>query len=294
MTPIANNPLFRPPAEADSLILQIDEGCPWNRCTFCGMYKTIKHHPRSLDEIACLIQQEAAYQPDATRVFLADSDVMRRPFDELRAILSMLQEHLPRLTRVNLYANGSSIIAKSPEQLAELKSLKLHTLYMGLESGDDSVLQTCAKGETAHTMIEAGQKAQSAGLRMSVMILLGLGGTEHSDKHAANTAYALNQMQPRLLSALRVIPVPGTRLQQQVTKGEFHMLTEYQIVRELRAMVSQLQLRKTVFRANHSSNIIPIEARLPQEQPHLVAMLDQLLASDSLDKDTPGPLPMWL
>ena len=294
MTPIANNPLFRPPAEADSLILQIDEGCPWNRCTFCGMYKTIKHRPRSLDEIARLIQHEAAYKPDATRVFLADGDVMRRPFDELHAILSMLQEHLHRLTRVNLYANGSSIVAKSPEQLAELKFLKLHTLYMGLESGDESVLQTCGKGETAQIMIEAGQKAQSAGLRMSVMILLGLGGTERTHEHAANTAQALNQMQPRLLSALRVIPVPGTRLQQQVTKGNFHMLTEYDIVRELRAMVSRLQLRKTVFRANHSSNIIPIEARLPQEQHRLVAMLDQLLASDSLDKNSPGPLPMWL
>lgn len=292
--PIANNPLFRPPAEADSLILQIDEGCPWNRCTFCGMYKSIKHRQRSLDEIASLIQREAACQPDATRVFLADGDIMRRTYDELRDILLMLQEHVPRLTRVSLYANGSSIMDKNPEQLTELKLLKLHTLYMGLESGDDAVLQTCRKGEPVATMIAAGQKAQRAGLRMSVMILLGLGGTDRSSEHAANTAQALNQMQPRLLSALRVIPVPGTYLQQQVAAGDFSMLTEHQIVRELRDMVSQLQLRKTVFRANHSSNIIPIEARLPQDQQRLLAMLDQLIASNALDQDTAGPLPMWL
>lgn len=294
MTPTTNNPLFRPPAEAGSLILQIDEGCPWNRCTFCGMYKSLPHRQRSLDAVAALVRQEAALQPDARRVFLADGDVMRRPFTELQAILDMLGESFPRLARVNLYANGSSILAKSEAELAALKARKLHTLYMGLESGDETILQRCCKGETATAMITAGQKAQSVGLRMSVMVLLGLGGTAHTDAHVAHTAAALNQMQPRLLSALRVIPVPGTRLHTETMNGSFNLLTEYEAVREVRALVAQLELPATVFRANHSSNIIPLEARFPHDKQRLLAELDALLASDTLDRQTPGHLPQWL
>ena len=115
-----NNPLFRPPAEAASVILQTDEGCPWNRCSFCGMYKSVPHRQRSLEDIASLIRQEAPYQPDARRIFLADGDVMWRPFGELQAILQMPGERFSRLARVSLYANGASILAKSGPELDDL------------------------------------------------------------------------------------------------------------------------------------------------------------------------------
>jgi len=123
-----NNPLFRPPAEADSLILQVDQGCPYNRCTFCGMYRGVPYRRRPIDDVRDLIVGEALRFPDARRVFLADGDVMRRPFEDLRAILMMLNDSLPRLARVNLYANGTSIVAKSAQQLRDLRALKLHTL----------------------------------------------------------------------------------------------------------------------------------------------------------------------
>jgi len=174
------------------------------------MYRGLKHRRLAVDEVRRLIQRES--RPDTQRVFLADGDVMRRPFEELRDILLALNELCPGLARVSLYANGSSIAAKTGEQLRTLRSLKLHTLYMGLESGDDDVLERCRKGETAARMVLAGVAAQEAGLRMSVMVLLGLGGAEGSDQHVERTADVLNDMQPRLLSALRVIPVPGTEL----------------------------------------------------------------------------------
>jgi len=294
MRTLANKPFFRPPAEANSLILQIDEGCPWNRCSFCGMYKTTKYRVRSGDEVAALIRQEALHVSHASRIFLADGDVMRRPYEDLLAILHLLAEHFPRLTRVSLYANGASILVKSTEQLENLKACRLHTLYMGLESGDETILQHCSKGETAAIMANAARKAQAAGLRMSVMVLLGLGGTERSHEHAVHTAETLNRMQPRLLSALRVIPVPGTRLYSEKSTGTFQMLSEHEIVNELRVMISLLDLRGTVFRANHNSNIIPLEARFPQDKQRLLSTLDDLLASDRLDRKSPGPMPMSL
>jgi len=143
-------------------------------------------------------------------------------------------------------------------------------------------------------MIQAAQLAQSAGLKISVMILLGLGGREHSLRHAQATAMALNRMQPRLLSALRVVPVPGTRLFEWVEQGQFHLPTEYEIVQELRELIAGLSLNATVFRANHSSNIIPLEGRFPQDQNRLLAELDQLLSNGTLDTQSPGPLPLWL
>jgi radical SAM superfamily enzyme YgiQ (UPF0313 family) len=290
----ANSPRFRPPAEADSLILQVDEGCPHNRCTFCGMYRGMPYRRRPVDGVRRLIADAARHDGGAQRIFLADGDVMRRPFEELECILSTLNRCFPRLARVNLYANGSSIAAKSMEELRALRALKLHTLYMGLESGDEALLTLCRKGETAEQMVRAGSDAQAAGLRMSVMVLLGLGGVDGSEEHVAYTAEALNRMQPRLLSALRVIPVPGTDLHADAAAGRFRQVTEWQAVRELRELIARLELRSTVFRANHSSNVVPLEARLSRDRSRLLAGLDRLLDGHTLDRASPGPMPLWL
>lgn len=289
-----NNPQFRPPAEADSLILQIDEGCPYNRCTFCGMYRHVRYRRRTLKEIQSLIEDESRYAPDTRRVFLADGDVMRRPFPELHDILILLNQHLPALARVNLYATGNAILSKTNEELCALREQKLHTLYLGLESGDEATLQAVRKGETAELMIEAGRRAQACGLRVSVMILLGLGGQSRLREHAEATATALNAMQPRLLSALRVVPIPGTELHAAAESGTFTLLTEHQVVEELRLIVQNLNLTNSVFRANHSSNVIPLEARLPRDKARLLSQLEYLLASGHLDTRSAGDLPLWL
>ena len=143
-------PLFRPPAEADSLILQVDQGCPYNRCSFCGMYKDLEFRRLGLSEVEALFAQEA--RRDARRVFLADGDVLRRPFAELAAILRSLNGRLPSLARVNVYATGSAIAEKSDAELRALRALRLHTLYLGLESGDEAVLKRMRKGESAELM----------------------------------------------------------------------------------------------------------------------------------------------
>lgn len=289
-----NAPRFRPPAEADSLILQIDEGCPYNGCTFCGMYKGMRHRRRPLDEIRAIARAEARRWPGAHRIFLADGDVMARPATELLAILALLQEAFPDLRRVNTYATGSGIAGKTDAELAALRAARLQILYMGLESGDEATLAQVRKQETAAAMVEAGVRAQAAGLKLSVMVLLGLGGRARTAEHADATAAALNRMQPRLLSALRVVPVEGTRLAADLAAGRFAQLTEYEVIAELRRLVAGLALQRTVFRANHSSNVMPIEATLPRDQPRLLAELDALLAAGRLDRDSPGRLPLWL
>ena len=323
--------LFRPPGEADSLIIRVADGCPWNGCKFCGMYKGIPYKFHGLENAEQEICRAASFgepkalsgylrskawksQPDTRRIFLADGDVMHVDFQTLEKILVSLNEKFSRLARVGLYANGVSILAKTDDELRRLKELKLNTLYMGLESGDNQTLREMNKRETAEEMIEAGRRAQAAGLRMSVMVLIGLAGELRSGLHAKATATVLNEMQPRLLSALRLIPVPGTPLHDgrdgsssHPAFGEkqnkrpawranptFTMLTEHAATVELREMVATLELESTVFRADHSSNIIPLEGRFPKDKERLLDQLDALLASGQLDRQSPGHLPWSL
>ncbi len=258
------------------------------------MYKGLPYQSRPLADIRKMIAEESRNARNVSRVFLADGDVMRRPFGELAVILRELVTAFPNLARVNLYATGRGILDKTSDQLRALRALKLHTLYLGLESGDEGTLQRVRKGESSELMVEAGCLAQANGLKMSVMILLGLGGQERTESHAVKTARVLNRMQPRLLSALRVVPVPGTGLYDDVTAGRFKLLTELQVVQELRLMVQHIDLKNTVFRANHTSNPIPLEARFSRDKERLLAELDALDRAGVLDRDTPGRTPFWL
>lgn len=279
--------MFRPPAEAESLIFQVALGCPHNTCSFCGMYKGVSYRVRPQQEVLSEFAQAAQWQPDARRIFLADGDVMVLSFERLHTMLEALNRLFPQLARVNLYANGSSILAKSDAELATLRALKLNTLYVGVESGDEGLLARVNKGETAAGMCEAVRRAQAAGLRCSVMVLLGLAGREGSAQHADATARVLNQMQPRLLSALRFVEVPGLTM----FEG-YRTATEFEAVSELVRLLRGLELERTVFRANHTSNPVPLEGRLPKDRDALVALLERLLPR--LDKRGPGRLPFSL
>ena len=254
------------------------------------MYKGVPYHFHGLEHAEHEISKAWKSGPNARRIFLADGDVMHLDFQILETLLISLNEKFPRLARVGIYANGASILAKTDAELRRLKELKLHTLYMGLESGDEQTLKDVNKQESAEKMIEAVRRAQAAGLRMSVMILIGLAGKERSLEHARETAAVLNQMQPRLLSALRLVTTPNTPLY----KNGFEMITEFEAVTETRELIAHLDLDSTVFRADHSSNIVPLEARFPKDKERLLAQLDALLASGQLDTTSPGALPWSL
>ena len=282
-------PLFRPPGEADSLIFQVAYGCPHNGCRFCAMYKGVRYEVRPESELLAEIRDAGRFRPETRRIFLADGDVMALPFSQLETLLTALNRSFPELARVGLYANGSSLAARTPEQLRRLRELKLQTLYLGLESGDQALLDRVGKTENVDNMIAAGQQAQACGLRLSVMVLLGLAGRRDSLSHARRTAAALNRMQPRLLSVLRFIAVPGCRM-----PPDYEPVTEYEAGLELRTMVAALDLHKTVFRANHTSNPVPLEARFPADRTMLLHQLDAILNSGRLDRSGPGPLPWTL
>ena len=292
--PDSGHTMFRPPAEAHSVLIRVADGCPHNSCAFCAMYRGVTYREHPLPDIGRSIAQAAKAQPDARRVFLADGDVLAMPQASLTAILEKLRAGFPRLSRVNCYASGRAMQARSEAELADLSRAGLHTLYLGLESGSDEVLRRMGKAGTAADMVDGCRRARRAGLTVSVMVLVGVGGRELSGQHASQTAQALNAMQPDLLSFLRLVPVPDTPLWRRIAQGRFSQLTEEEAVGETRQILAGLELRRTVFRADHGSNILPQAGRLPRDRDALLAELDELLQSGVLDRSGPGPMPVLL
>ncbi|HOT29029.1 MAG TPA: radical SAM protein [Candidatus Ozemobacteraceae bacterium] len=270
---------IRPPAEAGSVILQATTGCPHNRCAFCAAYRGVGFRVRGPDEFEAHARLIAALEGNGgARVFLADGDTMRLPTARLLELVEIAKRVFPDARRFSLYAGARGILAKSGVELARLKEAGFNTLYLGLESGSEEILRNMEKDATAAEMTEAVVSAQNAGLRVSVMALLGLGGTTHSKEHAEATAAVLNRMQPRLLSFLTLIPVPGTPLWARIESGSFALPDARGMLCELRNLVAGLELNRTVFTANHASSYLPLEGALPRDRDRLLAELDAAIA----------------
>ncbi len=275
-------PVFRPPSEARSLILQATIGCSHNRCAFCGMYRTKRFRVRGFAELKEDILKARERWPGTRRVFLADGDALSISTENLVAILDLLNESFTELSRVGVYVNAANALSKPDEDLRLLSRKKLKTGYLGLESGNEEILEEMHKGATAGQMVEAVRRCQENGIRMSVMVLLGLGGERRSRQHAEDTAKALNRMNPRYLSFLSVIPVEGTPLFRRVQKGDFRELTPRQTLLEMRMILQALRLEGTIFRSNHASNYLALSGRFPQDKERLISEIENALSGQGI------------
>ncbi|MAS25472.1 MAG: radical SAM protein [Oceanospirillaceae bacterium] len=272
-------PIFRPPSEARSLILQVTNGCSWNKCTFCDMYTQPqkKFRARPEDEILNEIRQAAALGPRFEKVFLADGDAMVLPVRRLVNILQAIREHLPWVTRVGAYCLPRNIRKKTAEEMAEMASLGLGILYVGAESGDDQVLEFIDKGETWRSTLDALVKIKEAGIKSSVMILNGMGGVKYSDQHAVNSASLMNEAQPDFLSTLVVSYPMGDQRVVAGFNGEYQLPDQMQLFLELKNLISRLELTNTVFRSDHASNYLPLRGTLGKDKAQMLSQLDMAL-----------------
>jgi radical SAM superfamily enzyme YgiQ (UPF0313 family) len=271
--------VVRPPSEAWSYILQITYGCSHNKCTFCSTYLDKPFRVRPAKEVLEDIEMARSYIPHTRRVFLADGNALVLSNRQLVPILDALDKAFPNLERVSIYANAQDILRKSEEELVTLYHKKLGILYIGLESGDDEILQQVKKGATAAEMIEAVKKAQGVGLKTSVIGILGLGGRERSREHAIATGQVVSAMDPTYFSLLTLMVVPGTELYRQYKAGEFVLIEPLEMLAEMRVMIQHIEgVTGCVFRTNHASNYLPLAGTLPQDKERLLATLDRALA----------------
>jgi len=269
--------IIRPPSEANSILLQATVGCSRNKCTFCGTYMGERFRIKPDSIIMQDIEFAARYCRRQRRVFLCDGDALIIPQKRLLKILQAIQVRLPWVTRVGVYANAKSLKMKTLEQLKTLNAHGLGIAYMGLESGDDVTLKKINKGACAKDMIAMGKKARSAGIKLSMTVLLGIAGRDRSRIHAEETGQVLSAIDPEYVGALSLMLIPGTPLFDDFQTGRFPLMEPQEMLAELRVMIAGTNLSRGLFHANHASNYLPIRARLPRDKEAVLKLIDKAL-----------------
>jgi len=297
--------IIRPPSEWRSYFLPLTSGCSNNTCTYCDYYGTklgirdLGAVKREIDAVALYINK-GVYIPDmpdvvygissrwdGKRVFLQDGDALVYPLSKLKEVLGYINQKLPSVDRIASYATAQDILRLSIDDLEALRNLKLGILYMGLESGDDAVLQRIAKGVDSGQMIAACRKVKAAGILASVTVILGLDGVKGSARHAVETARVLSEMDPDYVGALTLTLVPGTPLYQDWQQGKFSPITPYQSLQELVTIVKHSHFSRCFFSSMHASNYFAVRGTLPQDKERMIYELECVIERGDPDSLRP-------
>ena len=269
--------IYRPPSEAESLILQVTVGCSYNRCTFCSAYQGKSFRVKSFEEVKEDIDEVSSYGARIPRVFLADGDALIIPQKGLVQILQYLKRKVKGLERVGIYANARDILKKGLEELKELKELGVGIIYLGLESGNPEVLKRIKKNATVDLMVRAAKRVKESGIVLSVTVLLGIGGVELSRTHAEDTGKVLSEMDPDFVGALSLIVVPGTPIEKEIRTGKLVLPTPFGLIQELETMITNCRFTRCFFASNHASNYLPLRIRMPEEKEDALRRIREVL-----------------
>lgn len=274
-------PVYRPPSEAESLILPVTDGCSWNHCTFCEMYTAPQKKFRAREDaeiVESIRLTGQRYGDQVRRVFLADGDALVLPTRRLLAILAAIREHMPAVRRISSYCLPRNLRKKSQTEIDELAAAGLSMVYVGAESGDDQVLEAVKKGETYASTCEALNKLGAAGITRSVMILNGLGGKVWTQQHAENSARLANETQPEYLATL-VVSFPLGEERFRAGFPDWAPLGQNELFVEMEQFLSRLELKRTVFRSDHASNWLVLKGTLGADKERLLAQVRQAITA---------------
>jgi len=270
-------PPFRPPSEANSLLLRVTRGCPWNRCTFCSMYKGMKFEIRDLEEILGDIElAKDLYGDRIGTIFIGDSNSLVAKAEMLVKVLNALFSSFPHIERVTSYARAKTIAKKPLEDLKKIYQAGLTRLHVGLETGDRDLLKEIEKGATPEEMIEAGRKAKEAGFEYSLYVLLGIGGEDKWEQHARGTSEVLNQVDPHFIRVRTFIPQPNSPLYDAMMKGDFQSASPETILKETKLLLEGLHVTSQ-FLSDHISNLLPLHGRLPEDKEKMIQIIEEAL-----------------
>lgn len=266
--------IWRPPSEAGSLIVQATIGCAHNQCTFCTMYKDKKFRIRSVEEI----KQDIAYAGKTygrqiRKLFLADGDALSMPTKELLSVIAYAKEQMPWVISISSYGTALDVIHKGESQLKELKEAGLSMVYMGAESGDETILEEIRKGITKQQLIEAGKLLKQAEILNSLTLISGLGGRKFLKEHAINSAHLISEMKPEYLGFLTLMIEEEADLYKKIRAGEMELLQPEDVMEEMRLFLEHVDSEGTVFRSNHASNYVILKGTLNKDRDLMLAQV---------------------
>lgn len=277
-------PPYRPPSEAGSLLFRVVRGCPWNRCTFCAMYRDIKFQVRPLQELLLDIDiARQLYGPTVRTAFLGDSDPLLMKRRDLLTLLNHLYSTFPSLERVTAYARMKTILKIPSRELSLLVKAGLTRLHFGLESGSSKILERIKKGPTPQEMVEGTRRARETGFQVSLYLLIGIGGEELSKEQAIESAKVINQGNPDFLRLRTLYSLPMTPLWEAKIEGSFKELSPLGRLLETRSLVEGIEVPTSLF-SDHVTNLIKtpqemiyrgVKGRFPHEKNRLLKELDK-------------------
>jgi radical SAM superfamily enzyme YgiQ (UPF0313 family) len=277
-------PIYRPPSEADSLLIQATIGCPHNRCTFCMVYKKgPRYRVRPVHEIKeDILEAERTCGPHLRTLFLPAGNTIAMKTEDLAQVCSFARSTFPSLERITVYGSSQFIHKKGPKQLEQLAAAGLSRIHVGLESGDDTVLKRIRKGTSAEQQIEAGKWVMAAGMELSVYVILGIGGKERTEAHGRETVRVINEISPNFVRLRTFVPKINTPLLEDVQAGRFQMLTPHGVLEETRAIIQGVAV-ETTLASDHYTNYMNLFGMLPNDKPRLLAEIDSALQKDDSD-----------
>ena len=271
-------PPYRPPSEASSLLLRVTRGCPWNQCTFCSMYKSLRFEKRPVDEVFQDIDTLREFSgAGAPTVFIGDSNSLVLEAKILVEILQHLYKAFPSIARVTSYARARTLSKKSMDELKEIRRAGLTRLHIGLETGDPELLEAIKKGATPEQMVEGSLRAKGAGFEVSLYVLAGIGGEKKWKQHAEETTKVLNRIGPHFIRIRTYVPTPFSPLWDKVQEGSFELASAETILKEQRRLIEHLDVRSE-YLSDHISNYVPVYGQLPKDQASMLQTIDRALA----------------
>jgi radical SAM superfamily enzyme YgiQ (UPF0313 family) len=274
-------PIYRPPSEADSLLVQATVGCPYNKCTFCMVYKQgPPFRVRPSEEVMQDLDEGRERYGDGVRtLFLPAGNTIAMPTGELTRICAYARRLYPSLERITVYGSSRYIHKKGLGDLVQLRESGLSRIHVGLESGDEEVLRRIKKGTHFREQVEAGLWVREAGIELNVYVILGIGGKERSRSHAVETARVLNAINPEFIRFRTFLPKKNTLLLHQIRRGAFQVLSPHEVLRETREILERLRVTSQV-RSDHYTNYVDIHGALPDEGETMLAVLNEALLKE--------------
>ncbi len=271
--------VYRPPSEANSLIIQTTIGCPHNKCSFCLMYREKRFRIRKVEDILVDIDMALNYYgPHGVRsVFLADGNSILMRTEQLERVLEKLYASFPHLARVTSYGASQYLAAKSQQDLNRLRAAGLTRIHCGMESGNDELLAYIQKGSTGETHIKGGLKVKEAGMELSYYIMPGLGGKERSREHAIDSARVLSAVSPDFIRLRTFTPQVGTPIADAYLRGEFTLQNPHETLQEIRLFIENLEAQGSQVASDHWMNFAAVQGSMPEDKARMLAVIDDAL-----------------
>ena len=267
-------PIWRPPYEASSVLLQVTAGSTHHKCKFCSLYPGIKFRVSPISEVESDLKIIQHYQPRARRIFLTGSNPFALSFDKLKNLAMTIHDYLPRC-QIGTFSRISDIKNKTVEQLKELRSYGFNVISIGTETGDDIILAEMNKGNTAQDTLEQCKKLEEAGIEYYIVYLTGLAGIGNGQRNALASAKLFSKLKPFIISVVSLTLFPESELYEDMVKGNYIVSPEHERLEELITFIGNLE-NKTTLLANTVSNPIPMNGYLPKDKNRILAELRKI------------------